>query len=66
MPRKQKFRPEITRIKLNPEQAVLACNCVGGHVVNSIDPRAFWGFACHMPGKGGCGNWVINSPNDIS
>jgi len=27
MPRKAKFRPRITRIKLNPEQAVLACNC---------------------------------------
>ena len=27
MPRKPKFRPEVTRIKLNPEQAVLSCNC---------------------------------------
>lgn len=27
MPRKPKFRPVITRIKLNPEQAVLTCNC---------------------------------------
>ena len=27
MPRKPKFRPRITRIKLNPEQAVLACSC---------------------------------------
>jgi hypothetical protein len=27
MPRKSKFRPEITRVKLNPEQAVLACDC---------------------------------------
>jgi len=25
--RKMKFRPEITRVKLNPEQAVLSCNC---------------------------------------
>jgi len=25
--RKMKFRPEITRVKLNPEQAVLTCNC---------------------------------------
>ncbi|MFH1902231.1 MAG: hypothetical protein ABIK26_08275, partial [Candidatus Omnitrophota bacterium] len=30
--RKLKFRPEITRVKLNPEQAVLTCNCyVGAH-----------------------------------
>jgi len=25
--RKMKFRPEITRVKLNPEQAVLTCTC---------------------------------------
>ncbi len=27
MPRKPKFKPVITRVKLNPEQAVLSCNC---------------------------------------
>ena len=27
MPKKPKFRPKITRIKLNPEQAVLTCSC---------------------------------------
>lgn len=27
MSRKPKFKPEITRVKLNPEQAVLNCNC---------------------------------------
>jgi len=27
MPRKLKFRPRISRVKLNPEQAVLTCNC---------------------------------------
>jgi hypothetical protein len=27
MKKKSKFKPEITRIKLNPEQAVLACQC---------------------------------------
>ena len=27
MPRKPKFRPEVTMIKLNPEQAVLTCQC---------------------------------------
>jgi len=25
--RKPKFKPEITRVKLNPEQAVLQCTC---------------------------------------
>jgi hypothetical protein len=24
---KKKFKPVITRVKLNPEQAVLTCNC---------------------------------------
>ena len=27
MGRKPKFRPEIRRVKLNPEQAVLMCSC---------------------------------------
>jgi len=27
MSRKPKFKPEITRVKLDPEQAVLQCNC---------------------------------------
>ncbi|MBN1492822.1 MAG: hypothetical protein JW938_01595 [Candidatus Omnitrophica bacterium] len=28
MAKKPKFKPEITRVKLNPEQAVLACTCM--------------------------------------
>jgi len=27
MGRKPKFRPRITRVRLNPEQAVLTCTC---------------------------------------
>lgn len=30
MVRKPKFRPVITRVKLNPEQAVLSCMCFYG------------------------------------
>ena len=30
MPKKQKFRPRISRVKLNPEQAVLSCSCFSG------------------------------------
>jgi len=30
--RKPKFRPKITRIKLNPEQAVLSCYCYFGSI----------------------------------
>ncbi|MFH1245552.1 MAG: hypothetical protein V1662_03625 [Candidatus Omnitrophota bacterium] len=25
--KKKKFKPEITKVELNPEQAVLACSC---------------------------------------
>jgi len=35
MPRKPKFRPRITRVKLNPEQAVLACQCYDGFATNA-------------------------------
>ena len=28
--KKLKFRPVITRVRLNPEQAVLACSCYSG------------------------------------
>ena len=34
--RKMKFRPEITRVKLNPEQAVLTCAC--------YQPTGYFGF----------------------
>lgn len=27
MPRKPKFKPRVTRVKLYPEQAVLSCDC---------------------------------------
>jgi hypothetical protein len=30
MARKPKFKPTITRVKLNPEQAVLSCDCNNG------------------------------------
>jgi hypothetical protein len=30
MARKPKFKPIVTRVKLNPEQAVLACGCYNG------------------------------------
>lgn len=35
MPRKPKFRPRVTRVKLNPEQAVLTCSCWGYGRVSS-------------------------------
>lgn len=35
MSRKPKFKPVVTRVKLNPEQAVLACPCWSANVVGS-------------------------------
>ncbi len=40
MSRKPKFNPEITRVKLNPEQAVLLCTCYTGHVEGTTRPTS--------------------------
>lgn len=32
MSKKRKFRPKITQVKLNPEQAVLSCGCYQGNI----------------------------------
>lgn len=38
MTRKLKFKPIITRVKLNPEQAVLTCTChKGTRIIDEID-----------------------------
>lgn len=44
MSRKPKFNPEITRVKLNPEQAVLACCYDTGRT----------GTGGNLPGSGLC------------
>ena len=35
MPQKTKFKPEITRINLDPEQAVLSCTCYSAGYYNT-------------------------------
>ena len=47
MSRKPRFNPEITRVKLNPEQAVLACTCYMGEVSATTGPKANF---CSAPG----------------
>jgi hypothetical protein len=57
---KLKFKPVVTRIKLNPEQAVLTCNCysnwkTGAESSNWTDLPARSGFVCstgYRPGGG--------------
>ncbi len=41
MPRKPKFKPVITRIRLNPEQSVLLCSCYDGGI--EIAAGTQWG-----------------------
>lgn len=48
MSRKPKFNPEITRIKLNPEQAVLACDCYSDGW-KSGGGGGGWKTICNMP-----------------
>ena len=46
MPKKPKFKPEISRIKLNVEQAVLTCSCYSGSFnlsASTIGPQNYSG-----------------------
>lgn len=49
MPKKLKFKPVITRVKLNPEQAVLACSCVSVGV--RTDCNYLWSSNGAMTGQ---------------
>lgn len=50
MSRKAKFKPEITRVKLNPEQAVLSCDCYNtGYKEGG---GAHWDVCVFVPTKG--------------
>lgn len=42
MSRKPKFKPEIIRIKLNPEQAVLVCNCFDSGSSFATSTARYW------------------------
>jgi len=53
---KPKFRPIITRVKLNPEQAVLQCACYNtGHILGPLTYPVYWEKGTGSPvcsGKG--------------
>ena len=40
MGRKLKFKPTITRVKLNPEQAVLTCTCYDASKLGTVSLSA--------------------------
>ena len=46
MQKKPVFNPEITRIKLNPEQAVLACACYSNSTYYTRGARSTGGTVC--------------------
>ena len=56
MPRKPKFRPEIRRIILNPEQAVLSCSCYStsrifnNNAYHQTEPAVGDHNVCHSSG----------------
>ncbi|MFH0732129.1 MAG: hypothetical protein V2A72_04295 [Candidatus Omnitrophota bacterium] len=43
MANKKKFKPQVTRVKLNPEQAVLGCSCydIGIYHIDHLETRSF-------------------------
>ncbi len=51
--KKPKFKPVVTRVKLNPEQAVLQCSCFdGGQYFEPLNPgNPTDNFICTVSGK---------------
>jgi hypothetical protein len=68
MPKKLKFKPAITRVKLNHEQAVLFCGCynVGGIQTSGIDMTSYQ--ACLSPPtlKQTSYGFCIHNPSQVS
>lgn len=57
MVKKPKFKPVITRVKLNPEQAVLTCTCMSRNTRWTGGDHTMWGPTqgpdiCHRPDRG--------------
>lgn len=64
--RKNKFKPRVSKIKLSPEQAVLACACYNtarlpashfmsnpvSNVCSAVNPRRMAGWACSIASPG--------------
>lgn len=55
MTKKARFKPVITRVKLNPEQAVLVCDCFNAGLKYTRGVSTAFGFtdyygACFTPG----------------
>ncbi|MEW6075263.1 MAG: hypothetical protein AB1530_03045 [Candidatus Omnitrophota bacterium] len=46
MPKKEKFKPVISRVKLNPEQAVLVCSCYNAGLEYTTNVGTRYTSAC--------------------
>ena len=72
MSRKPKFKPVVTRIKLNPEQAVLSCSCynTGNYPMNAGTQTTFVGISsasCQaLNVKGGMQAYVCQPMPDVT
>lgn len=69
MKKKKRFRPTITRVKLNPEQAVLTCACYNlGFSSNSSGSADYleMGFCSGKGNAFGSGYLVFESGNTLS
>lgn len=67
--KKPKFKPVITRVKLNPEQAVLSCNCATNGAVlcptgTSRTVISDMMTYCQMPGRNPSGMWPCRNFTD--
>jgi hypothetical protein len=54
MTQKPKFKPVVTRVKLNPEQAVLFCNCYRGARFRSVGVTRNGSFCITRVGTNKC------------
>ena len=74
MAKKPKFKPRITRVKLNPEQAVLACDCyhsgfkhrriTGDSYCAYLVPAVLPSVVCYNEGVYKYNKWVQGGPVD--
>ncbi len=60
MPLKPKFRPRITRVKLNPEQAVLQCNCHTGAIWVTTQQASLWASRLIPDVTGTCHSYDVS------
>ncbi len=60
--KKKKFKPVITRVKLNPEQAVLNCGCFNrGYLRDGVTRLNGTNSVCTVRSLASANNWYTTS-----